>query len=151
MDVTSVLFVLIALTVKHFVFDFLLQPITMLYSKRLSRGPTIYGLVHAGEHFVGTMLALTMALPYMPLFWAIAVVEFFIHYAIDTNWHTKDVLRRVLDADSDTSETDSVLLVHDVWIYHGYDQWLHYLTYLVITVFLVWYTNPNVDFFSLLA
>ncbi|MEL6201202.1 MAG: DUF3307 domain-containing protein [Pseudomonadota bacterium] len=114
----EIFLLLVALQIKHFVADYLLQNNWMISGKQslLALG----GYAHAGVHVIGTWIILVFFA--VPLSFAISIViaEFFIHYALD---YAKVRLDRVTSGEKNQRV---------FWAKHGLDQLLHHLTYVGI-------------------
>lgn len=108
------------LLIKHFICDFVLQTPWQIAGKGHYGSPG--GLIHAGIHAAGTLVALLFV---MPPFGVIAVVlgaEFIVHYHVD--WAKEQMVRRM-------SWKEGARF----WNAIGFDQLLHGLTYLAIVVY----------------
>ncbi len=116
------------LITKHFVFDFPLQG-PFQYLNKGTYGH-FGGILHAGLQGLGTTLALSIILPstYWHLIGSIAIIESLIHYHID--W-AKMNINRHFGLMPNNSEK--------FWWLLGFDQYLHYLTYLGI----LWYISVS--------
>lgn len=117
----AALLLLVALEVKHFLFDFVFQSLYQVRNKGTYGHPG--GLVHSGLHVLGTAAALALVAPRLGLAVAILVGEFVIHYHVD--WGKEQIMRRrggVQDA--------------FFWRMMGLDQFLHQLTYVAIMAIL---------------
>lgn len=114
----------VAFITKHFVVDFLFQGPYQYLNKGTYAHPG--GILHAGLHTVSTFVLLAVLARDLPLQYVamLAVFEGVVHYHID--W-AKMNLNRILNLKPDNSEK--------FWYMMGFDQYLHYLTY----VALVWY------------
>jgi hypothetical protein len=105
---------LIAFTIKHFVCDFLLQRRYHYANKGVYGHPG--GIMHAGIHGIGTiMICWYFGLP----LW-LAGADAIIHYHID--WAKVNIGKRY----GLTPQQDAF------WYLLGFDQTLHYLTYVWI-------------------
>lgn len=110
--------------VKHFVVDFPLQADPYQYKNKGTYGHP-GGILHSLLHFLGTFLVLDLFhFSAAQVVW-LSLLDFFLHYHID--WAKVNVARR-FDLRPDNSEM--------FWTLLGFDQFLHYLTYLLI-VYLV--------------
>ena len=114
--------VLTALMFKHFLADFVFQ------TSWMTRDKAYYGksggLWHAGFH--GFLTFCFLLIFKIPLFFCLllGVFDSFLHYHIDyvkSNWIRKN---------SPTPNSQAY------WTVHGIDQFLHFLTYVVIVVLL---------------
>ncbi|KKL44413.1 hypothetical protein LCGC14_2365920 [marine sediment metagenome] len=114
--------------VKHFVCDFPLQTVWMATNKGTygHRG----GLAHVGVHALGTFFILTVFSQTTEIFFSsgpflmILLFEAVVHYHMDwfKMWFNK---RKCWTCDKSS----------EFWNLMGFDQLVHYLTY----VFMVWY------------
>lgn len=122
---TTVILLLALFGIKHFVCDFVLQNGRMLREKGTYGAPG--GLQHAGEHALGTLIVLVIALPWDMAAHIAAVVlalaDGVVHYHID--WAKTNLSRGLTAKDQ------------RYWMYLGADQGLHYLTYVAIIGVLV--------------
>lgn len=111
------LMLLFLLITKHFVVDFLLQNSWMAFNKHnpLKLG----GYAHAGLHGLATLVILWG----YPEFFLVALLETVAHFLIDCGkmnfnramkWHPK---------------------TNAFWMLLGFDQYLHYCTYLLIVMY----------------
>lgn len=109
---------LTALTVKHFVFDFLYQPPYQWQNK----GTYGHwgGLVHSGQHAVASFLIL-LFFTASPVAAVLAILEFFIHYHMD--WFKMNYNKRK----GWTATTHN-----EFWVLMGFDQLVHSLTYILM-------------------
>jgi hypothetical protein len=118
---------LIWLQVKHFVADYLLQPKWVLGGKGSMM--RLGGYVHAGIHALGSIPAYLLGgLGAAPIA-ALVVAEFVIHYVID-----------FIKADLSTRSRfgpDAAIY----WALHGFDQFMHQLTYIGLVVATAWLTG----------
>ncbi len=123
---TMLLFLLLALQIKHFVFDWLWQPPFMWQNK----GTFGHwgGLVHSGLHGVSTWAILVFLFPPAPaplgLAFLVAISEFLAHYLID--W-AKMNINRIQGWKATTH--------HAFWVLTGADQLAHQLTYLAVAAY----------------
>jgi hypothetical protein len=123
-QVQLVLAALLVLQVKHFIADFVLQTPYQFLNKGKYGHPG--GMVHAGIHALGSMLAFLIITPSAPLGAAIVIGEFIVHYHID--WlkeRTVKVNRWVFPQS-------------EFWWTFGADQALHQATYVAIVALLAW-------------
>lgn len=119
----ALLIVLAILQVKHFVCDFPLQTSYQLLNKGTYGHPG--GIIHAALHALGTAAIFLVVAPTLWLGTAIVLGEFVFHYHID--W-AKDKWTRV----HGYTPAD-----WQFWWALGFDQLLHYLTYIAIAAILV--------------
>lgn len=114
------------LIIKHCIFDFLYQPRRMWANK--GTFGHIGGIEHSAWHVFGTLLILVFLLPNtadsaVMLFW-VGVFEFTVHYCTD---FIKMNVNRINNWTATSSEK--------FWWATGIDQMIHYLTYVVILVY----------------
>lgn len=116
----TILLLLAAFGIKHFICDFLVQYPYMISEKGTygARG----GVDHALVHSLGTLIVLTLILPWnsLTLFVSVLLALFdgVFHYHID--WAKQQLSRGFTPAD------------RWFWVWFGVDQSLHYLTYIAI-------------------
>jgi len=118
MNETQLIILLLALFgIKHFVIDFPLQRAYQYQNKGTYGHPG--GLLHAGMHGMGTWFCLFWINP----FWAtlMAIFDAVVHYHID--W-----AKMRLNAQFGWGPTTH----EEFWILLGFDQLLHWLTYVLI-------------------
>ena len=116
----TILILLTALTIKHFIFDFLYQPPYQWQNK----GTYGHwgGLVHSGQHAIATFAILLLAVPfYWVIALGIAALEFMIHYHMD--WFKMNYNKK---------KGWSANTHNEFWILLGVDQLVHSLTYIGI-------------------
>ena len=124
MTTTTILLVLFALQMKHFVVDFLLQTRYQLVNKGTWGHPG--GILHAGLHGVGTYLCVALVTrPDIAL--GLALIDWTVHYHID--WAKMQLNSRLGLTPADSR----------FWVLFGLDQLLHQLTYVGILFLLVSY------------
>lgn len=124
MTTTLVCYAFLALFIKHFVFDFILQGPYQYLNKGTYGHPG--GILHSGLQGVGSLIVL---FPFLGLTTALVVtcaVEFLIHYHVD--W-AKMNLNKHWGLKPDNSEY--------FWWLLGADQLLHYLTYFGMILVLI--------------
>lgn len=116
-EIQQIVLLLVLFGIKHFVIDFPLQKAYQYQNKGTYGHPG--GLFHAGLHGIGTWFCLFWINP----FWAtlMAVFDAFVHYHID--W-AKMRLNAYFGWGPTTHE--------EFWILLGFDQLLHWLTYVLI-------------------
>lgn len=113
-----ILIALLALQLKHYVFDYLLQTPYQFSNKGSYGHPG--GIVHAGLHALGSIPALLILSVSPGLLVALVVGEFVVHYHLD--WSKEQIVRKF--AFKDTQQ--------GYWAIFGADQLAHQLTYIVI-------------------
>lgn len=119
---TPVLWLIAALLVKHFVWDFFYQPPYMLQNK----GTLGHwgGIAHSGVHAITTLVILLFFLPVSNLIVFIApLFEFALHYLTD---YAKMNINRIKGWGATTH--------NEFWQLTGLDQLVHQLTYVAIIV-----------------
>lgn len=115
---TPQILLLLLLTVKHFVFDFLYQP-PYQWKNKGTYGHW-GGLVHSGQHAVATFLILV----FFTSSWTalgLCLLEFLIHYHMD--WFKMNYNRHK----GWTATTHN-----EFWVLMGFDQMVHSLTYVLV-------------------
>lgn len=115
----TLFYLLIALQLKHFVIDFLLQTRYQWSNKGTYGHPG--GILHAGLHALGTFTVLYIFTEQAQLALYLALADGFIHYHID--W-AKMRLNKAMNWGPTTHE--------EFWWLLGLDQLLHQLTYIGI-------------------
>ena len=121
-DLALVLWALLALQVKHFLCDFVLQTEYQVRTKGIYGH--FGGFIHSGLHMVGSIPALLIMQAPLRAIVIIMIGEFLIHY--HTDWTKANV-----DAHFDWGPTNV-----RYWMLFGADQLVHQLTYLAIVVLL---------------
>lgn len=116
-------YAMVALLLKHTVFDYFVQTGYMIKDKA-SYG-ALGGLLHSKLHGVGTFIALAPFVSVSTAFLC-AVVDTIVHYHID--YVKSNVMRQ-------RNPNPAQQLY---WVLHGIDQLLHTLTYVAI----VWFISP---------
>lgn len=120
-----ILLLLTALTIKHFVFDFLYQPPYQWQNK----GTYGHwgGIVHSGQHALATFIILVLfgINPWFSL--GIFALEFVIHYHMD--WFKMNYNK---------SRGWGPTTHNEFWVLLGVDQLVHSLTYILIA----WIVGP---------
>lgn len=121
-----VLAVLLGLQTKHFIADYLLQFDWMVAEKGDMR--RLGGYAHAGMHVLGSGIVLLLAQVQIALIVVLLIGEFVIHFALDFGkvYYSKDV---TLDESP-----------QKYFALHGFDQYMHHLTYLAMT-YLAFFTH----------
>jgi Protein of unknown function (DUF3307) len=115
---STILIALLALQLKHYVFDYLLQS-PYQYSNKGSYGHP-GGLIHAGLHALGSIPALLILAVPFGLLVALVVGEFVVHYHLD--WTKAQIARKFNFNDTQQG----------YWAIFGADQLAHQLTYVAI-------------------
>jgi hypothetical protein len=113
-QISLLLFLLVLLSIKHFLADYLWQTDYMLRKVH----PTEWQLpllLHSGVH--GLLTALIMMPPLGPVGLVLGLVDFAIHFVVDY-WKAQKVT--------------TVVLSRPFWLAFGIDQMLHHLTYIAI-------------------
>jgi hypothetical protein len=122
MDAVTVLYIFSALCLKHFVCDFPLQVAYQYRNKGTYGHPG--GLLHAGIHTIGTLVALSALIHPLHLVLGVAIMDGVIHYHVDWAKMNLNAWYRLTPSNSEF-----------FWHLLGLDQLFHYLTYIGI----VWY------------
>ena len=107
------------LITKHFVCDFMLQTNYQAFNKHILGHPG--GILHAFIHIIGTLVVL----PYSDNLVILALSEGVAHYFID---YAKMNIGKYYGW-GPTTHTQ-------FWVFLGFDQYLHYLCYIIILYFL---------------
>lgn len=119
MTVIDTLFLLTLFQLKHFLADYPLQNYQMVCEKGIygKRGGVFHSLIHAALTFtvLGFFNYFVFPVEYTVAF-AIAALEFFIHYHID--WSKMQMSRKFSTQDK------------GFWNWIGFDQLLHHVTYI---------------------
>lgn len=125
MTTTTMLWLLTALAVKHFIVDFPLQAFPYQYK---NKGTYLHpgGILHSGLHMIATFGILVWFIRDVPTALMLSAIEFLAHYHID--WAKMNVNAK-MGWTPDNSEK--------FWALLGFDQLLHTLTYLWIVWMLV--------------
>ena len=121
MTAYAAIWLLAALSVKHFVADFLYQPPYQWKNKGTFGHPG--GILHAGQHAVATYFVLAFCPISMLAAIAVCAAEFVIHYI--TDWAKMDINTRYGWGANTHNE---------FWILLGIDQLIHSLTYVGIAL-----------------
>lgn len=109
---------------KHFFCDFVLQTLYQADNKGRYGHPG--GLVHVGIHGLGSAPLIAFAPIDAALIVGVIAVEIVVHYHIDWMKQVVSRLNKWTPAD------------HAFWIALGFDQLLHYSTYVAMTLALLW-------------
>ena len=117
---TETLWILLALFTKHLIIDFPLQ-VKYQYSNKGTYGHP-GGLLHSGLHALGTLLLVLIFSGSIGLWASLAVLDAVIHYHVD--WAKMNLNKRLKWGPTTHEE---------FWWLLGLDQYLHALTYLLIT------------------
>lgn len=117
-ELLLVLWVLALFQIKHFIADYVMQPMWIIRAKGHFSQPG--GYCHAGIHAVGSIPALLLAgLAFLPML-AFMAAEFVVHFLID-HFKARNALKSGKGPDTAA-----------FWAMHGFDQMLHHFTYLVM-------------------
>jgi hypothetical protein len=123
----DILLILFALFTKHLIVDFPLQKPYQFLNKHIYGHPG--GLLHAGLHALGTLIALWLVTNqfFLPLgvILLVAAADGAVHYHVD--WAKMNLNKRLGWAPATHEE---------FWWLLGLDQYLHALTYLGIALYL---------------
>jgi hypothetical protein len=117
----DILLLLWLFTVKHFLVDFVFQTAEEVTYK----GTYLdwRGVKHSVKHGIGTLLVLWVAGAGLELGYLYAAADFLIHYHID--WTKMNMSKHLTPAD------------HAFWVWLGFDQALHYLTYIMFIAIMI--------------
>lgn len=117
-DEALIVWALLALQIKHFLGDFVLQSTYQFRTKGIYGHPG--GFIHSGIHIAGTLPVLLLYTFNPVSIAAILLAEFVVHY--NTDW-----LKAKIDRTYHWGYSDQ-----RYWMLFGADQLLHQLTYLAI-------------------
>ncbi len=109
----NIVYLMLALQLKHLVIDWVLQPPYMWKNKGIYGHPG--GIIHAGLNAVGTTLCFLLVPTSLT---TIFLVDFLVHYHID--WAKMNITR--ITGWSPTTHPQ-------FWWLTGFDQFLHQITY----------------------
>lgn len=120
--INTVLFLLLALQVKHWYVDFVIQTTAEVNNKGIYGN--IEGIKHSAKHLIGTLLVFLLILGPNYIIPALiaCVIDFVTHYHIDwvkMNYGNRDITNIKF------------------WNHLGLDQMMHHLVYLFLVYFLV--------------
>lgn len=113
------IFLLTLLMTKHFVADYMLQTKEMITDKK--HYGAAGGVVHASCHALGTYIILTFFISPIGAI-ILGILDGIAHYHID--WVKSNVW-----ANYNFNKSDYMF-----WLVHGLDQFLHFLTYVLIVL-----------------
>jgi hypothetical protein len=113
----SILLILALLQIKHWYIDFVNQSMDEVASKGIYGDRA--GLMHSLKQGLGTIIAITIVVTPVYLFFAFicGVIDFVVHYHVDwakMNWGNRDIK------------------TPQFWNHLGLDQMMHQLTYIFI-------------------
>lgn len=111
----DILLLLSLFVIKHFIVDFVLQTQEEIEYK--GNYLDWRGVKHSLKHGIGTILALWGIGATLEFTWMYGVMDFLIHYHID--WLKVNATRKFTIEDQ------------EFWVWFGFDQTLHYLTYII--------------------
>jgi hypothetical protein len=120
--ITSILFLLILLQLKHWFIDFVNQSNAEIASKGIYGDSA--GLDHSIKHGIGTMLCIIIVtgIDHIAFASILALLDCVIHYHIDwikSNYGRKDISQKYF------------------WMDLGLDQMMHQLTYILIAYLII--------------
>ena len=124
MTAIMVVWLMFGFILKHFVCDFVLQGKYQWSNKHILGHPG--GILHALIHAVGTVVVLFSINIATPLMVSIALGEAVVHYFVD---FFKMNINKEMGWKADTHP--------QFWVLTGFDQFLHYLTYIIIIALLI--------------
>jgi hypothetical protein len=113
-----------ALVTKHFIADFILQYPYQFLNKGTYGHPG--GLLHMAITGIGSLIACALVITITPMVLAIIGAEMVIHYHLD--WAKVQINSHFKWSPTSHSE---------FWNLLGLDQWLHYMTYIVMVALMV--------------
>lgn len=117
----DIIILLTLFVVKHFIIDFVLQTQDEIEYK----GTYLdwRGVKHSVKHGIGTLFVLLFIGASFEFSWIYCTADFLIHYHID--WAKMNMSKKLTPAD------------HQFWVWLGFDQTLHYLTYIVFVAIMI--------------
>jgi hypothetical protein len=117
----DILLLILLFVVKHFIIDFVWQTQDEIEHK----GTYLdwRGVRHSFKHGIGTLLILVSIGAPIETGYLYGALDFLIHYHID--WVKMNAARNLTPAD------------RAFWIWLGFDQALHYLTYIVFIAIMI--------------
>ncbi|RWZ87197.1 MAG: DUF3307 domain-containing protein [Hydrotalea sp. AMD] len=124
MDSITVLLLISLFVSKHFLCDFLLQWKYQYSNKHIFGHPG--GILHAGIHSVGTIIVLFQLPLSTVLILGLSLLDGIIHYFVD---YGKMNINKFYGWGPTTHE--------QFWWLTGFDQYAHYLTYILIIYILI--------------
>ena len=117
----DILLLILLFTVKHFVVDFVLQ--TQQEVEHKGTYLDWRGVKHSVKHGLGTLLVLVSIGASFEFSWVYCAADFLVHYHID--WLKMNATRNLTPTD------------RAFWIWLGFDQALHYLTYIMFIAIMI--------------
>lgn len=118
MTSVAIITLLLIFVTKHFILDFGYQP-PFQWQNKGTYGH-IGGIAHSGQHAVFSFFALLFFTTF-PVALGLALFEFIAHYHID--WAKMNINKKQGWACNTHNE---------FWVLTGLDQYLHYLTYIIM-------------------
>lgn len=120
--IEALLTLLVLLQIKHWYIDFVNQSMEEVHSKGIYGDAA--GIEHSAKQGIGTMLAIlcVTGIDYIAFAGVLAFIDFVLHYHID--WAKINLNKK-----KNYTVKDS-----QFWMWLGFDQMLHQLTYL----FIIW-------------
>lgn len=117
----DILLLILLFTIKHFFIDFVFQT----QEEIVYKGTYLdyRGVKHSLKHGVSTLFVLLILGASFEYSWVYAVADFLIHYHID--WAKMNATRNLTTQD------------RAFWIWVGFDQTLHYLTYIMFIAIMI--------------
>jgi len=120
----EILLVMVALQIKHYYADFVVQTYAQTVRKGIYRDPV--GISHSVDHIIGSLVALLVVGLFVNidpvLLFGVCVVEGILHYHIDwakVHYGSKDITKPIF------------------WNQFGMDQLAHQLTYIGMIIVLL--------------
>jgi hypothetical protein len=110
---------LVCLVIKHFIFDFVYQPAYQWQNK--GRYGHWGGLVHSAQHGIASAVILPFFIDDKSVIAYLVAFEFIVHYHMD---YFKMKLNAHMGWKCNTH--------YEFWVWTGFDQLIHSLTYLVM-------------------
>ena len=117
----DIFYILAFLFIKHWYVDFVVQ--TMQEVNEKGTYLKLHGIKHSLKQGIGTAIALAIMHVDPFLGALLAIFDFIVHYHID--WAKMRMSRNLTPND------------HAFWVWLGFDQTLHYLTYIVFVAIMI--------------
>ena len=118
----DILLLILLFVIKHFIVDFVWQTAEEVNHKGTYLD--YRGVKHSVKHGFGTLFVLLFIGASFEYSWIYATADFLIHYHID--WAKSRITRNLTPSD------------HLFWCWLGFDQALHYLTYITFIAIMIW-------------
>ena len=120
---TVILVIVLFFIIKHFLADFVLQTPYQYLNKHIFMHPG--GLIHAGIHIICTWIFVYGLIIDNESIYLLLLAEFIFHYLVD---FTKENIVRYYKF---------TMANKQFWLLLGFDQLLHYMSYIALTGFYI--------------